>query len=384
VIQIAVLGAGAGGLSCAVELTQRGHRVRLWNRNPATVAVFRSGVIGYAGVLGEGSVTVDRVTTDLAEALAGADVAVVCLPALAHDALFADLAGLGCAVPVLLNPGHTGGALHLRQVFAARGVPLPPVAELSTLTYVARRREDLVRITGRAGRVRCGALPGGSAACAAAAELFPGVVSAVPDVLASSLANVNLVLHPPGAILGAAWVESTGGAFTFYVDAMTDGTGRVIDVLDAERRAVAAGFGHDLPSLTSEMALIGTVPPDLAGPGDTVRPVSTAAAIRAGEANKSIGAPDSLAHRYYREDFPYAVRPFQVLARIAEVPTPLADALATVASALLGPGAIGCGLDANGRGLDANGRGLDANGLDADGLGIAGLDRDGLLELVRR
>ena len=191
-------------------------------------------------------------------------------------------------------------------------------------------------------------------------------------MLASSLANVNLVLHPPGALLGAAWVESTGGAFTFYVDAMTDGTGRVIDVLDAERRAVAAGFGHDLPSLTSEMALIGTVPPDLAAPGDTVRPVSTAAAIRAGEANKSIGAPDSLAHRYYREDFPYAVRPFQVLARIAEVPTPLADALATVARALLGPGAIGCGPDANGRGLDA------------DGLGIAGLDRDGLLELVRR
>jgi len=152
---------------------------------------------------------------------------------------------------------------------------LPPVAELSTLTYVARRREDLVRITGRAGRVRCGALPGGSAACAAAAELFPGVASAVPDVLASSLANVNLVLHPPGAILGAAWVESTGGAFTFYVDAMTDGTGRVIDVLDAERRAVAAGFGHDLPSLTSEMALIGTVPPEEASDRYTSRSIAS-------------------------------------------------------------------------------------------------------------
>ncbi len=358
-MRVAVLGCGAGGLSCAVDLTQRGHRVRLWNRNPATVAAFRSGAIGYAGVLGEGSVPVELVTTDLAEALAGADVAIGCLPALAHEALFADLADRGCAVPVLLNPGHTGGALHLRQVFAARGMPLPPVAELSTLTYVARRREDLVRITGRAGRVRCGALPGGSAAAAAAAELFPGVVASVPDVLASSLANVNLVLHPPGAILGAAWAESTGGAFTFYVDAMTKGTGRVIDVLDSERRAVAAAFGHDLPPLTGEMALIGTVPPELAGEG------GTAAAIRAGEANKSIGAPDSLAHRYYREDFPYAVRPFQILARIAGVPTPLADALATVASALLGPDAIG-------------------RGLDADGLGIAGLDRDGLLRLVRQ
>jgi opine dehydrogenase len=357
-MRVAVLGGGAGGLSCAVELSQRGHRVRLWNRNPVTVEPFRSGIIGYSGVLGEGCVVVEAVTVDLAAALAGADVAVVCLPALAHDGLFAGLAGYGCAIPVVLNPGHTGGALHLRQVFAARSTALPPIAELSTLTYVARRRHDRVRITGRAGQVRCGALPGGEAAAEAAAVLFDGAVDRVPDVLASSLANVNLVLHPPGAILGAAWAEAAGGAFTFYVDAMTDGVGRVIDALDAERRAVAARFGHDLPPLAEEMALVGTVPPELATAGDT------AAAIRAGEANKSIGAPDSLAHRYYREDFPYAVRPFQALARIAGTPTPLADALATVAGALLGPGTIG-------------------RGLDADGLGVAGLDRDEVLRLVR-
>ena len=360
--RVAVLGGGAGGLSCAVELTQRGHRVRLWNRNPATVAPFRSGAIGHTGVLGEGTVAVETVTADLADALAGADVAMVCLPALAHGAVFAGLAGLGCAMPVVLNPGHTGGALHLRQVFAAHRVPLPPVAELSTLTYITRRRGDQVRITGRAGQVRCGALPGGEPAAAAAAALFGPAVARVPDVLASSLANVNLVLHPPGAILAAAWTESAKGAFTFYVDAMTDGVGRVIDVLDAERRAVAAGFGHDLPPLTGEMALVGTVPPELAGPPGPGRPASTAAAIRAGEANQSISAPDSLTHRYYREDFPYAVRPFQALARIAGVPTPMADALATVAGALLGP---------------------DAAGLDAAGLGVAGLDRDGVLRLVR-
>jgi opine dehydrogenase len=368
-MRIAVLGAGAGGLSGAVELTRRGHRVRLWNRNPATVEAFRSGVIGHTGVLGDGSVSVEVVTTDLAEALAGADVAMVCLPALAHDAVFGDLAGYRCTMPIVLNPGHTGGALHLRRVFAGRGIPVPPVAELSTLTYVARRlvvagAEDRVRITGRAGQVRCGVLPGGEGAAEAAAAMYDQVVARAPDVLASSLANVNLVLHPPGAILGAAWAESTGGAFTFYVDAMTDGVGRVIDVLDAERRAVAAAFGHDLPPLTSEMALIGTVPSSLAAAGGTADASDTAAAIRAGEANKTIGAPDSLAHRYYREDFPYAVQPFRVLARIAGVPTPVADALATVAGALLGPDGTGPGLD-------------------ADGLGVAGLDRDGLLKLVR-
>jgi opine dehydrogenase len=355
---VALLGAGAGGLSCAVELTQRGHRVRLWNRNPATVAAFRSRTVPHSGVLGDGTVEVADVTTDLKAALDGADVAVVCLPALAHAAVFDDLAGLGCAIPVVLNPGHTGGALHLRRVFAARDVPLPPVAELSTLTYVARRHDDIVRISGRAGQVRCGTLPGGKAAGDAASDLFPTAIAGVPDVLASSLANVNLALHPPGAILAAAWTESTGGAFTFYVDAMTPGTGRVVDALDAERRAVAARFGHHLPPLTEEMALIGTVPAELAGQGDT------AAAVRAGEANAAIRAPDSLGHRYYREDFPYAVTPFLALARIAGVSTPVAEALLTVAAALLGPDAL-------------------AAGLDAEGLGIDGLDSAALLRLVR-
>lgn len=357
-MHVTVLGGGAGGLSCAVELTQNGHQVRLWNRNAATIEPHRSGSIAYTGVLGEGAVVVEAVTTDLPGALAGAEVAIVCLPALAHHQLFVELAEAGCSMPVVLNPGHTGGALHLRHVFAGLGVPHPPVAELSTLTYVARRHGGCLRVTSRAGHVRCGSLPAGHAAAQAARELFPSAAGTGSDVLASSLANVNLVLHPPAAILSAAWAEATGGAFAFYADAMTDGVGRVTDALDAERRAVAAELGHDLPPLAEEMALVGTVPAALARAGHT------AAAIRAGEANKAISAPDSLAHRYYQEDFPYALRPFQALARIAGTPTPVADALVTVAGALLGPDVL-------------------ARGLDADGLGIAGLTPAGLLDLVR-
>lgn len=55
---IAVLGAGAGGLSAVVELTLSGHHVRLWNRNTATLQPFlTAGGIRYTGVLGEGTVS---------------------------------------------------------------------------------------------------------------------------------------------------------------------------------------------------------------------------------------------------------------------------------------------------------------------------------------
>ncbi|MEU9842853.1 NAD/NADP octopine/nopaline dehydrogenase family protein [Actinomadura sp. NPDC048032] len=242
-MRVAVLGAGAGGLSAVVELTLAGHDVRLWNRNPMTLAPHTARkAVGYSGVLGTGVAAPEVMTTDLAEALRGAEAAVVCLPSIAHRALFTDLARLGVRLPVVLNPGHTGGALHARAVFADHGTRLPPLAEFSTLTYVARVRSGTVVTTGRAGTVRAACLPGGEEALDHGLRLFRAA-SPVPDVLASSLSNVNLVLHPPGAVLGASWVEATGGAFTFY-SPLSEGSLRWLPAMGLARmRETSSSWG---------------------------------------------------------------------------------------------------------------------------------------------
>jgi opine dehydrogenase len=356
---VAVLGAGAGGLSSAVELALAGHEVRLWNRSAQTIEPYvDNGVVTFRGVLGAGTVQVSAVSTDLRLTLRGAAAVVVSLPALAHAALFDDLAEQDCHVPVVLNPGHTGGALHARTVFARRKKSLPPVAELSTLTYVARTGVDgCVAITCRAGHVRCACLPGGDAATDVASNLFPGV-TASRDVLGTSLSNINMVLHPPGAILAVAWVEAPRQDFKFYVDAMTPGVIRVMERLDAERRAVAERFGHNLPSLIEEMALVGTVDEAAAARGDTRE------AITGGAANRAIAAPDSLHHRYYEEDLPFALTPFTALADVAGVPVPVARSLLTIGGALLE-------------------RDLVSTGLRSADLGIEGYGIEELLKIVR-
>jgi opine dehydrogenase len=357
---VAIIGAGAGGAAGVVELSHAGHEVRWWNRNPETIAPFRdAGGVRYEGVLGEGFAVPAVFAGTLVEALAGVDIAMVCLPALAHEAIAHQLVDAGVACPVLLNPGHTGGALHVAAVFRSRGEEPPQLVELSTLTYVARKPDpSSVRITAAAGRVRAACLPGGADALSVTGALYASALP-VPDVIASSLANVNLVLHTPGAILSAAWVEATKGAFRFYVDAMTDGVARSIEALDRERLEVASSYGHDLPPLVEEMAAIGTV--------DNIGAVArrdTREAIAGGEANRAIKAPDSLDHRYYTEDFGYGLVPMLELARIARVHAPYAYALVEVASVL--------------RGED-----LRATGLTAKRLGIEGLDRGGLLAVVR-
>src|SRR5260370_33410310 len=128
-----------------------------------------------------------------------------------------------------------------------------------------------------------------------------------------------MVVPPPGAILGAAWVEATGGDFTFYVQGMTPGVIEIMRALDRERIAVAKAFGHDLPNIIDEMKAVGTVPAD----ADS----SDYAAIAAGQANRRIKAPDSLSRRYYMEDFNRGLLPFLAYPQGAEVELPVASAL---------------------------------------------------------
>ena len=328
------MGGGAGGMAATVDLTLRGLEVAWWRRTvpeePPTG--FR---LAYRGVCGEGVMSV-RCTDDLSGALEGAAGVLVCLPSTAHRDIARLLAGVGCKAPVVLAPGHLGGALEVAKVWRdTRVSSLPPLAECSTLPYTVRAfavdGDDGravqwgVNITGAAARVPVACLPGGEAALGLAHRLYPGAIT-LPDVLAVGLAEVNMVLHPPGSILGAAWVEATGGDFRFYVDGMTRGVASVMARLDQERLAVADAFGYRLWSLMEEMSAIGTVEAD--ADLDDVQ-----AAIRGGSANARIMAPDSLAHRYYTEDFGYGLLPLVELAKVAGVPTPVAESLLDLAAA---------------------------------------------------
>ena len=356
---VAILGAGNGGASAVVELGQRGFKTRLWNRSAETLLPFqRAGGIKYTGVFGESIATPDLITSNLADVIEGVDIILICLPTLAHTHIADAMAELGAnSIPVVLNPGHTGGALEFVAAFNRHNIAPPPTAEFSTLTYVARKpRPDTVWITGAAKHVWVAAMPGGDVAQTRAKDLYP-VAEPADNVIATGLANVNMVLHPPGAILGAAWVETSKGDFTFYVQGLPDGVGRVMAALDGERLAVARAYGHKLPDLFTEMQSIGTIE------SDANSSAGLASAIRNGKANSKIKAPGSLEHRYYREDFWYGIKPFLAFAGIAGVDTPVAGSLMKLAELL----------------VDDTKR---SEGRSASVMGIDGLNKNELLSLV--
>lgn len=326
---VAILGAGAGGAAATAELMQKGHKVHLWNRSAAALQPFQdSGYVAYEGVLGSGRVVPELMSQNIEEVLKGVDGILVCMPTIAHGKIAEMLAGAGVSsIPVVLNPGHTGGALEFYNAYTRVGVKPPPLAEFSTLTYVARKLSpNTVTITGSAKQVRVAGMAGDNTAVKVAQSWF-GSASSVADVIATSLSNANLVLHPPCSVLGAAWIEATNGEFTFYVEGMTDGVAEVMVRLDNERRAVASAYGHELPSLVDEMTAIGTVEQG----NDTL---SFAEKIRGGKANQTIKAPDSLQHRYYIEDFWFGLKPFLALADAVDVEVPVAESLMKLAKAM--------------------------------------------------
>ena len=354
---VAVLGAGNGGAAAAVELSQKGFKVRLWNRSPGALVPFeKAGGIRFQGVLGDGVISPELISTDLSRVLNGAELILICLPTFALPDVALAIAQTESTQAIVLNPGHTGGALEFAHSFRKRRKTILPIAEFSTLTYVARKSSpECVNITGTAQHVWVAPYPGGRAAVDLAQQVFP-CAEEINDVLATSLANVNMVLHPPGAILGASWIESTQGDFTFYVQGLSPGVGRIMQQLDRERLELAAAFGHRLPDLYTEMKLIGTIENN-SGPDQ-----SLTEAISSGRANQKIKAPDSLDHRYYLEDFWYGLKPFIALAKIAQVEVPVAQSLLNLAE-ILRPDL--------------------KMGRTADSMGIANFDKKELLAFVR-
>src|SRR6266849_7917363 len=81
---VAILGAGHGGCAAAADLGKRGYAVRLHARNASRLAPLRAqGGIEARGIV-QGLVPIDLLTSDVSEAVRGADLIMLVVPGVAH------------------------------------------------------------------------------------------------------------------------------------------------------------------------------------------------------------------------------------------------------------------------------------------------------------
>lgn len=324
-----VVGAGHGGMAMAGYLALKGFPVRLFNRTDEKL----DGVRWHGGVrvtgAEQGFGPIATATSDMGEALAGADVIMVVTPATAHRPLAERMAPhLEDGQVVVLNPGRTCGALEVRRVLDSAGVTATAcLAETQTFIFasraISRHEAHIFRIKNK---VPLATLP---------AHWIPDLLevlrpafsqfSAGNNVLCTSLENIGAVFHPALTLLNAGWIEATRGDFDYYIDGITPATARILESIDAERVAVARALGIGTVSAREWLYLTY----DSHG-SDLYR------AIQRTESYRGIRAPASVMHRYVFEDVPMSLVPLSSIGRMLGVETPTIDTVILMASIVHG------------------------------------------------
>jgi opine dehydrogenase len=304
-----VFGAGHGGKAMAAHLALMGADVALWNRTFEHIEIIkkRGGIeleSPEGGPRGFGKVRL--VTSDIAAAIAHAQIIMVVLPSSAHaDIAKAAAPHLQDGQIVILHPGRTLGALEFAKVIRDNGCMADvTVAEAETFIYASRSDGPAqARIFRIKEAVPLAALPATRTGFVLESihHAYPQFIDGV-DVLHTSLNNMGAIFHPALTLLNAGWIEATHGDFQFYIDGITPSVARVLEVLDRERVTVASSIGIRARTALEWLKMAyNTEGEDLYQ------------AVQNQQGYYGIKAPSTLNHRYIFEDVPMSLVPIASL-----------------------------------------------------------------------
>ena len=335
-MKVAIVGAGAVARAYAALLARAGHAAALWSPSGAgtrdlgatseCLAAWphaRAVTLTYSGVV-EGTATVAALANP-AE-IRAADVVIVAVPATAYaDVLPVIAPHLQSSQIAFMTGALSLAPLWLAELAATHG-STPLVAASGTTVATARTRDEGVAIMTIRTRLGVAARPTSDIQriLTLLAALFGDRFDAADSVLAVTLTNINPVAHAAMALANFTRIER-GEAWPQY-HYLTPAVARLVETMDAERRAIAGAFGVQVTTIEEHFQRSFDVPQ------------ATLAEIAA-ELHRRRGGPPgptSLDTRFVLEDVPYGLVFNAALARIADVAVPVTEAVVTALSTLYG------------------------------------------------
>lgn len=354
-MKIAVIGAGNGGQAIAGYLAMQGYDIALYDIVKEKIEELKK----LGGIKLEGRISgfgkLGCITTDIKEAVQGAEIIMITTIANAHKTVAQSIAPFVVdGQVIILNPGRTCGALVFKQTLVESGCKARfYLAEAQTLVYACRIVQNgTVNIIGVKDEVLLAGLPAADTdyILEKINPIYPCFVKA-PNVLHTSLENIGAMFHPCVLMFNAATIERNE-VFWFYRD-MTEQVAGFIEKFDAERLAVGKAYGIELLSVREwiKFAYKDTE-------GETL-----CERMRNNPAYHDIKSPSTIFTRQLTEDIPTGVLPIMELGKAAGVSTPLLESMVHICEGLLN-------MD-----LHTNGRSL-------RNLGLEGMDKDGILNFI--
>jgi len=277
---------------------------------------------------------VEMATPELAPAVDGADIVIVCTGSNHHRTVAQLLAPrLVDGQTILLVQGGTGGSLVVRNELARAGCRAQvDVSEVDNYPYsLSWPRPSQMTFTIRKEMLQIAALPAarGPAVLARLRAAFPQAVAA-PSTLYTGLNNANGILHVANMVTNIGRLESGGNGYRFYAEGYTPSAVKVLEGVSAERLAVASAFGVSLPGIhewLNQTYRLG---------GDTLAETFRRLTFEPTGPYQWTPTPRSMEHKYVTEDVPCGLVPMAALGDAAGVTTPVIDGLIALSSAMLG------------------------------------------------
>ncbi len=324
-MNIAVIGAGNGGQAMSAYLALKGCTVNLYNRNSMKIEAIREiGGIYLSGIC-EGFGKLNKVTTNIQDAIKDVELIMIVTPAIAHRSLAKKISKyLKDGQTIILNPGRTGGALEFYNVLKSHKCNADVIiSEAQTFIFASRIIGPArAKIFGIKKRVAIAAFP--SNRTREFIDKLTGFLpqfSPVENVLKTSLDNIGAIFHPAPTLLNMAWIETTTGCFEYYQDGISSAVCNIIKKMDLERMKVAESF--NIIPLSAE---------------DWLRLSYNAKGKNLDELLKNncqyrgISAPGSINHRYVLEDVPMSLVPISSFAKMCGVETPTINLIIDLAN----------------------------------------------------
>lgn len=326
--KIAVLGGGHGAHAMAADLSLKGYEVNLCEA-PEFEESFRVTLTRQAVDLIDPqgkrhTARLNLATTDFQAGLKGVKYIMLNVPATAAKGLFERIIPYLRDHQVLIKWSANFSALLFANILKEHSVDKKvTLAEGHTLPWGCRLTEPgTVQIMVWVTRLLLAAFPG---------KNFGGIIDDVKhmypvfpcqNVLATSLNNLNPIVHPIGTVMNAGWIDTIGEKFFFYRDGNTLSISRGIKRIFEEVSGVAEAVGVKMNTYPEE---------DFWKKSAIMSSYARAIFDKEGCVAK-ISGPASVNSRYITEDIPYGLVPIQKLAMQYGISTPLIHAVIELGS----------------------------------------------------
>ena len=325
--RIGVIGAGNLGQAMAGHLALEGYRVSIQNRTHSKIDDINSRKgIKFTGVV-KGLAKLEVASYNFEDVVPGRDMLMVTVPASSH----ADIARkighyLEPGQIIMLHPGHTFGAFEFYNTLINMGIDIPVIlGEIQTSLLTCRLTGPAeVHVSGIKNKLPISIFPAneGFSKASLLFEVYPSSIKA-PNVLKTSLDNLNATVHPPVTLLNTGRIESKEN-FLYYWDGFTPAVSTVVEALDAERCRLAEAL--EVKPITIREFFSTAYP---------TKGKELWEKVKSNDAYRNITAPTSMKTRLILEDLPTGLVPYESLGQEFNIPTPLCSALIEIANSMM-------------------------------------------------